>query len=90
VGIVGKLTTAIAFACLAGPAVALADKPPATRIDLEWEAAQGCPDRESARAAIEALLGGQSAGTPAPIRVKVQISPLPDGWWEARIATPDQ
>jgi hypothetical protein len=78
------------LACVSRPTAARADDAPASLLDLEWTVAEGCPDRQSARAAIEALLGAQPAGEQPPITVRVEISRLPSGQWQARISTPDR
>jgi hypothetical protein len=62
-----------------------ADEP--KHLDLEWNAADGCPDRVEAEAAIREIIG-QRATTEADVDfVKVDITRLAADRWEARIVT---
>ncbi len=81
---------ALLLACVCRAASAFAQEAPPTRLDLQWQAAEGCPDQQSATASIEALLGEQPAGEQPGTTVRVQIDRLPSGQWEARITTPDR
>ncbi len=63
----------------------LADEPKA--IDLEWNAADGCPDRAEAEAAIREIVGQRTVTDADLDLVKVDIAQRGDGRWEARIVT---
>jgi len=66
-----------------GPA--LADEP--GRLPLEWNAEEDCPDRAAAEGAILDILSQRASNEGGSDFVSVDITRLPSGRWEARIAT---
>jgi hypothetical protein len=68
------------------PTWADAGASPSTALALDWNAGPGCPDGASAAASIREILGAPIA-TGASDAVQVDIAPLADGLWEARIVT---
>ena len=89
----------VAIAAAAWPALADAQASAGARLQLEWQAPEGCMDREAARAAIDAALGAPAPATDsAPPRgaralppsdarpvARVRIAQLDDGRWNADI-----
>jgi hypothetical protein len=64
---------------------ALAREPAAARFELEWDAPEGCLDREAARNAIADALGAASATVAAHAVVRVRITQGEDGRFSADI-----
>jgi hypothetical protein len=55
-------------------------------LDLQWVAADGCPDGASARAAIDRYVGERGQGALGPVSVRVELAPDGDGAWQGRVA----
>jgi hypothetical protein len=67
------------------PTPALADRP--ARLPLEWSAEGDCPDRAAAEASILDILGQRVPGEASSDLVRVEITSLPSGRWQATITT---
>jgi hypothetical protein len=73
--------------CALCPATSRAEAPVSLGMNLDWNAAPGCPDRATAEAAIREILGPRTmTGGPSDL-VQVEISRLAEGRWEARVLT---
>lgn len=62
-----------------------ADEP--KHLDLEWNVADGCPDRAEAEAAIREIIGQRPTKDADVDFVRVDIARLAEDRWEARIVT---
>ena len=75
----------VLIAAAAQASVARADDRGAPALQLQWEAPAGCPDRDAARAAIEAALGSQRGARTSAVVARVRIARLADCVWHAEL-----
>ncbi len=85
ISVIRAICAGVVVGWMFGKTAALADEPSSTFLRLEWEVAEGCPDRDTALTAIKNLLGAKTADDRPPVVVRVEITRLPDDRWEAQI-----